>query len=192
MKEVRPTEKNIKKERTEIPVSRSVLLLVPGPTLEEFLVHSFTFFIYVFIADTPLYCAKSGHTSKPHIQYNHYNRNKVTVYKIQNCNWITSPEVDALIDYLKDSGFLSPPFPSACPKVSIHISRAAAPWRLCPSEAQTWVDPTVTAGGKHLFPLWMAQSTWTGYPHAQGTQQNGDIVPCLLQTGWKEGEIDVG
>ena len=49
-----------------MPVSHSVLLLVPGPTLEEFLVHSFTFFIYLFIADTPLYCAKSGHKQTPH------------------------------------------------------------------------------------------------------------------------------
>lgn len=85
----------------------------------------------------PPYTVLKVDTSKPHIQYNHYNRNKVTVYKIQNCNWITSPEVDALIDYLKDSGFLSPPFPSAFPKVSIHISKAAAQWWLCPSEAQT-------------------------------------------------------
>ena len=64
--------------------------------------------------------------SKPHIQYNHSNRNKLTVYEIQNCDCITSPEADSLLDCLRDCGFLFPPFPSAFSKMCIHISQAAA------------------------------------------------------------------
>ena len=54
--------------------------------------------------------------SKSHIQYNHSNRNKLTVYEIQNCDCITSPEADSLLDCLRDCGFFFLLFPLLFPK----------------------------------------------------------------------------
>lgn len=82
------------------------------------IVRSLTFFMHLFIDNASPYRAESGHKRTPH-KYHHYNRNKLTAHRIQNCGWITYPQsrlrnlIGRVVALFLPSLF---PFPLPCPR----------------------------------------------------------------------------